>query len=199
MDDRLGRWQGITILSSHPGKTMRLPFNCSCNVNCFLLCLSFYLWGAICISCSSKPIPSDTTLIDNYKMNKSSFSELLEIYKLNPSLREVSIEALKSDNPDRLGIRKPDIKKYCKLFEQLGVQILLKWSSREIRIIIYDFHPFPPGGTYKGYAFLNDPPDDQVEDLDLFWNNKKQQETIKTFTVYRPIEGNWYLFFDFED
>jgi len=76
---------------------------------------------------------------------------------------------------------------------------LIKWGYKEIWLIKYDRHPFPPGGTYKGYSFLAEPPPDPVPNLDVYWERLGQGEITKSFTIYRQINDNWYLFMDYEN
>jgi hypothetical protein len=52
-------------------------------------------------------------------------------------------------------------------------------------------------GSTKGYAYLKKVPENSeklVNSLDDYWSPDG-----KSFTAYRRIEGNWYLYFDYED
>ena len=49
-------------------------------------------------------------------------------------------------------------------------------------------------GSSKGYAYLLEKPKTLVDNLDEYWSKDN-----KSFTAFRQIEGNWYLYFDYED
>ena len=157
------------------------------------------VWSILFVSCTTNSPPSDDVLIEAFQKNQSDYPDLVSIFDLNRDLREVSARSLKSDDFDKAGISKSNISKYRRLCDRLGISLLLRWNPGIIWLIRYDRHPFPPGGTYKGYALLADSPSDPVYDLDSYYEKLKQGSITKSFTVYRQIHENWYLFLDYED
>ena len=167
--------------------------------NNYSIYAAFIMWGILCTSCNFQPVPSDKTLLENFQKNKSDYADLVRLFTLNPSLQEVSARSLSPDDSDSLGISKSDIMEYRQLCDRLEVQLLIKRGYKEIWLIKYDLHPFPPGGTYKGYALLAEPPLDTAPDLDIYWERLKQGELTESVTVYRQINKNWYLFLDYDN
>lgn len=160
---------------------------------------AFIVCSILSVSCSTSPPPSDDALIEAFQRNRTDYTELARIFDLNRDLREVSARTLSSNDSDRVGISNSNIRKYRQLCDHLEVSLLLRWDPGAIWLVRYDHHPFPPGGTYKGYALLAEPPSDQVQNLDGYWGKLKQGAITESFTVYRQIHENWYLFLDYEN
>ena len=186
-------------MPSLSGKTVKTPLCPKTSIcSCLLGAITFVV-SILFASCTTGPPPGDDTLIEAFQKNRSDYTELAHIFELNPDLREVSARTLRSKDSDRVGISKSNIIKYRQLCDRLGISLLIRWDLGTIWLVRYDHHPFPPGGTYKGYALLADPPSDAIHDLDSTYEKLKQGSITRSFTVYRRIHGNWYLFLEYED
>lgn len=166
------------------------------------LCVKFsmvFLWIFFTLACSSHQLPEDRILIEEYKKNKENYNSLRKIFELNPTKSFIPTDSLKAENNKELGMPETAIDRYRELCKQLGVTALRRIGFEEVWLIVWDYHPFPLSGTFKGYAVLKEPPEQTVDDLDLYWNQVTQKEMTRPFTVYRHIENEWYLFINYED
>ena len=88
--------------------------------------------------------------------------------------------------------------KYRKIFNNLGLSAGIEGYCEKNRVFL---HASTKGlsvtGSTKGYAYLKkapENPDKLVDNLDNYWSPDG-----KSFRAFRHIEGNWYLYFDYED
>lgn len=166
------------------------------------ICVKFsivFLWIIFTLACSSQPPPSDQVLIEEFNKNIKNYHSLIKIFELNPTKNYIPTDLLKTENAVALSIPETAIDRYRELCKQLGVNALRRIGLEEIWLIKWDYHPFPLSGTYKGYAVLKEPPGQTVDDLDIYWNQVTQGKMTSSFTVYRHIENEWYLFINYED
>lgn len=128
--------------------------------------LSFvFLFGG-CGSSPEAPYPSDQSLINTFQANQAAFTRLLS-------------------NPEDKALQ-----------TQLGIQRVLSSTMNPKRILLEVwFHDFPgPGGVTKGFAYLETAPSSErlVDSIDRHTNPPISPEEK---TLYRRMQGNWYLYF----
>ena len=135
----------------------------------FLTSLFFFVLVAGIGGCSSSPeapYPSDQSLINTFQANREAFARLLS----NPGDK-----ALQS---------------------QLGIRRVFSTGKNSTPIEFEAwFHDFPgPGGVTKGFAYLEKAPPENllVESIDRHTNPPVSPEEK---SMYRRIQGNWYLYF----
>jgi len=119
-----------------------------------------------CGSSPEAPYPSDQSLINTFQENQAAFTGLL------------------SSPQDKA------------LHSQLGIRRVLS-SGANPTLFMFEvwFHDFPgPGGVTKGFAYLEKAPPENliVESID---KNTNPPISPEQKTLYRRIQGNWYLYF----
>jgi hypothetical protein len=149
---------------------------------------------ALLTGCSSKH-PSDQSLLDNFQTHKAEFNQLLQMFLADKGLGRVAYDFTRPEHPENIGISSDRLQQYRKLFSRLGLSEGIEgYDEKEL----VWFHASAQGlsvtGSGKGYAYLTKPPPLIVESLDNYWSKDG-----KSFTAFRHIEGNWYLYFDYED
>lgn len=156
----------------------------------FLLALPLFL-----IEFSSeKKHPKDEDLVGKFHAHKAEFEQLLQMFQDDKGLGRVS-DFTRPENPESIGISRERIREYQRLFRKAGLEAGIEgYDEKEI---IW-FHASSQGlavtGSGKGYAYTRKRPETVVDNLDSYWSKDG-----KSFTAFRHIEGNWYLYFEYED
>ena len=144
--------------------------------------------------CSTKH-PSDEALVNNFQSHRSEFDQLLQMFLADKKLGRVAYDFTRPANPAEIGISGQRLKEYRKLFDRLDLSAGIEGYDEKDLVW---FHASTQGlsvtGSGKGYAWLTKPPQLVVENLDTYWSKDG-----RSFTAFRHIEGNWYLYFDYED
>jgi hypothetical protein len=143
-----------------------VPHSRSCR---FITGVFFLLFVFLIGGCGSSPeaqYPSDQSLIDTFMANQAVFARLL------------------SSPQDK------------SLHTQLGIRRVLSSGANPTHFTFEVwFHDFPgPGGVTKGFAYLEKAPPENliVESID---KNTNPPISPEQKTLYRRIQGNWYLYF----
>jgi hypothetical protein len=143
-----------------------VPHSRPCRFNTSVFFLLLVFLISGCGSSPEAPYPSDQSLIKIFQENREAFTRLLS-------------------NPEDKA-----------LHTQLGIQRVLSNGVNPKRITLEVwFHDFPgPGGVTKGFAYLERAPLENllVESIDKNINPPISPEQK---SLYRRIEGNWYLYF----
>ena len=144
--------------------------------------------------CSSKH-PTDQSLIDNFQSHKSEFNQLLQMFRADRSLGRVAYDFTRPANPQDIGISQQRLAEYRALFDQLDLSAGIEGYDEKGLVW---FHVSTQGlsvtGSGKGFAYLKESPPLVVDSLDTYWSKDG-----RSFTAFRHLEGNWYLYFDYED
>ena len=160
-------------------------------LRCFILPLFLIVLGG----CGESEHPKDDTLILNFKRNEVDFEHLLTMLREDKKLERVDDTWTKPDDPATIGVTKEQIKSYRALFSRLGIpRGFYAFHDPERFTLLASAYGLSVSGSAKGYAYLVQKPDLVVGNLDEYW-----PADGKSFTAYRHIKGNWYLYFDFED
>lgn len=127
---------------------------------------------------------SDKDLIDNFRVHRSEFDQLLRMIMEDKSLYRVDYDWTEPEHPESVGITPARIDEYRGLMKKLG--ILRGFSAYRERKYVEFFSSFQ--GSAKGYLYTKQPPPDLDASLD---------DVIQKGLSYgyRRIEGNWYLFY----
>ena len=119
-----------------------------------------------CGSSPEAPYPSDQSLINTFQANQAAFTGLLS-------------------NPEDKA-----------LHSRLGIRRVLSSGANPTHFKFEAwFHDFPgPGGVTKGFAYLEKAPPENliVESID---RNTNPPISPEEKSLYRRIQGNWYLYF----
>jgi hypothetical protein len=146
------------------------------------------------ISCSSKH-PSDKELLDNFQAHKAEFDQLLQMFLSDKGLGRVAYDFTRPGDPQTVGVTTDRLKEYRRRFDKLELSAGIEgYDGKDIVWLHSSTQGLAVSGSGKGYAYLRKPPEMQVQDLDKYWSKDG-----RSFTAFRHIEGNWYLYFNFED
>jgi hypothetical protein len=50
------------------------------------------------------------------------------------------------------------------------------------------------GDSYKGYAYIQEPPEHQRAKLDWYRESESNMDRFGNSLIYEPLKGHWYLF-----
>lgn len=151
--------------------------------------------------------PKDIELMARFNEDRVKFDELIQMFKEDRSLGRVDKDFERSAsffekcdgegawNSSRILVDRTRIDDYRKRLAELKIAAGIEgYCEKDHIILIASTQGLSVTGSSKGYAFLKDPPAILVEDLDNYWSADR-----RSFTAYRHIDGNWYLYFDYED
>ena len=163
--------------------------------------------GSACFLYAEKDHPKDRDLLEFFSENRHDFDALIAMFKADRSLGRIGSNfertssffgECKGDkvwNGDKIEVTKERLSDYRSLFTKLKLPAGIEGYCDKHEIYLYaSTKGLSITGSTKGYAFLDERPKVLVDDLDTYWSADG-----KSFIAYRHIEGNWYLFFDYED
>ena len=170
----------------------------------YLLFLSTFCI-AFLLNCKEKDHPKDSELIANFQNHKDEFNQLLRIFEEDESLGRVANDFTRRNFYEKAFPKNWDGKeieaseerlyKYRNLFRKLNLSAGIEGYGEKNLIV---FHASTQGlsvtGSSKGYAYILEEPTILTDSLDEY-----QSKDGRSFTAFRHIEGNWYLYFDYED
>ena len=138
---------------------------------------------------------TDEQMISNFQEHRSEFEQLLEMIRSDKGLLRVDDTWTLPEDPQTIGVSRDRINEYRNMFYRVGVpRGFSAPESRESIELIATTKGLSVTGSAKGYAWLASRPVVVVDDLDTYWSKDG-----KSFRAFRHIEGNWYLWFDYED
>lgn len=139
--------------------------------------------------------PSDDVLIANFQSHKSQFDQLLQMFIADKGLGRVAKDFTRPANPAEIGVTPERLAEYRKLFTTLGLRSGIEGYDPKDTVTFYaSTQGLAVSGSSKGFAYLKEPPKILVDKLDGY-----RSADGRSFTVYRHLEGNWYLYLDYED
>ena len=166
-----------------------------------------------------KQHPKDAELIENFRRHRQEFEALIEVFRSDTGVGRVGATFTRSsdffgkcaDSQTRdaskgtgssdtwdgqpIHVSKERFLDYQRRFKDLGLTAGIEgYCAKDLIGMYASTQGLSVTGSSKGYAFMTKPPQILVDDLDSFWS-----EDGRSFTAYRRIDGNWYLFFDYED
>jgi len=139
--------------------------------------------------------PADAELLKNFQTHQVEFEQLLKMFLADKELGRVAPDFTRPDDPRTVGVSPERLGEYRSLFKTLGLSNGIEGYKE--KDLVY-FHSSAQGlavsGSGKGYAFAVIRPALVVDNLDNY-----RSRDSRSFTAFRHIEGNWYLYLDFED
>ena len=146
--------------------------------------------------------PSSAALIQQWRDHRKEFDETLQMFLADKELGRVAPDFTRPEDPSKAGVPAERVERYRKLLSAAGVasgiegygpknQVWYHISSRGLSI----------SGSSKGVVWRSAPPeapDLLLDDLDAFLA-KTFPGHSRSFTAYQRLEGNWYLYYDYED
>ena len=146
--------------------------------------------------------PSSGTLIEQWRDHRKEFDEALQMFLADKELGRVAPDFTRPEDPTKVGVTAERIARYRQLLRSAGVASGIEGYAPKAQIW---FHVSSRGlsisGSSKGIVWRSAPPDQTdllVEDLDAFLA-KTFPGHPKSFTAYQRLEGDWYLYYDYED
>ncbi len=139
--------------------------------------------------------PTDEELLGNWQTHKTDFDQLLQMFQTDKKLSRVSFDFTRPEHPDEIGISIERVNKYKGYFNKLGLTAGIEGYDERDTIWFYSStQGLAVSGSSKGYAYLEIKPKLIVDDLDKYWSKDG-----KSFTAFKNIEGNWYLYLQFQN
>lgn len=148
------------------------------------------------IGCSKQSHPTDFELIDNFNKNRELFIEMFMMIETDSKLKMVDDNRTFPDDHFQIGISYERISEYRKLLNKCKIPFGFSafHKEEEIEFIASSFG-IATGGSSKGYTYMKFQPvkNEIVGSIDCYKPNNS-----KNYHVYKHIEGNWYLFYDYD-
>lgn len=134
-------------------------------------------------------------LINRFNRQKDDFERLVVMLRADSGIQRIDEDWTAPSDPSRIGISKERLATYRQLFKKLGIPRGIEVVHQpECITFIASSIGLSISGSAKGYAYLEEPPQLVVDNLDTYWSANGQ-----SFTAFKHIKGDWYLFFDYED
>lgn len=152
------------------------------------------LFGLLVTSCVNSH-PTDEAMIRNFSAHKRDFQELVTMIQSDRGLRRVDDNWTDPSEPTTIGVTPERIADYRRRFASCGVPrgFYSFQSGSNIEFIATAFG-LCTGGSGKGYAYLTTPPTETVPSTDTYRTVRRG-----AYKVYRHIEANWYIAYDYDD
>ena len=141
--------------------------------------------------------PSAATLINNFHNNRADFERLLQMFMEDTQLGRVADDFTRPAdiNAPQVEVPAARLDQYRALFTRLTLTAGVEgYGDKQTVWFIASTQGLSISGSAKGYAYAVERPDLVVEDIDHY-----RSADGRSFTAYQLIEGNWYVYFDYED
>ena len=137
------------------------------------------------------PHSPDDALIRNFREHRAQFEQLRNMMIQDKGLMRVGEKRTLPEDLQSIGIPASRIAEYRRLLKQLGIRGGIAASEdKEYIELTVSFRGFVTHNSQKGYVYAGEPVRTYLApDLDQFSNKG-------VGVGRRPIEGNWYLFFE---
>ncbi|MGM0502227.1 MAG: hypothetical protein ACQERJ_06825 [Bacillota bacterium] len=152
--------------------------------------------GLVITACSSAP--SDETLINNFKENKSDFEKLIAMFKADQELEYISHNMISPHG----SIGEPRKEKYIALFKKLNLEQMKSDDKKDDISISAYAAGLGISGSAKGYEYWGQPLPahlEVVENLDQAYQQERAKGEPLAFYKFRHLEGKWYLYYSVDD
>ncbi len=159
------------------------------------------------LGCGPKEHPKDAVLIGNFNAHRGEFEELLQMFQADRSVGRVGSDFTRSAsffdectgpnawNGKEIEITKERLSDYRRRFASLGLPKGIEGSCDKDYIWFYaSSMGLSVTGSSKGYVYAAKTPSTVVGNLDDYWSSDG-----KSFSAFRHLEGNWYLYLEYED
>lgn len=162
---------------------------------CWIALPILVAWGMLWGSTQFGQPPRDEALLENFALHRTEFDQLAKMAEKDQGLRRVDKDWTDPDNPWTIGVSDQRIVLYRRLLKQADVPRGFATTPNQTEV---DFYYWGSGSAIssdlnKGYAYLTRSPAKTLQTLDGYTNN-----SVIPIEVYRHIDGNWYLFYEYE-
>ena len=172
--------------------------------------IAILLLTVLLIGCGPENVrdhPTDAEMMDRLAVKRSEFEELVRMFREDRSLGRVGVDFERTANffeecvggdawsAKTIEVDKARLADYRERFASLRLKAGIEgYCKKDAVYLIASTRGLSVTGSSKGYAYLSNPPELQVDDLDSFWSSDG-----RSFSAYRHVDGKWYLYFDYED
>jgi len=166
-----------------------------------LACVFFLLAGACTVGRLHTP---DSKLEENFILHQTGFEALLAQVEADQGLEMVRADAIRygggtfysggdPSGMERLGLSSKRLASYSEQLRRLGVAQITKGEGFvEFRV---DTGSLINGDSYKGYQYSpTQPAGHRKASLDAYRISEDDKDRFGNFSVYKPLNGNWYLY-----
>jgi hypothetical protein len=138
-------------------------------------------------------ILSDKILIQKFQKNRSIFEKIRQMIATDPELHRVDEDWTDPKNPAEVGVSTERIAEYRRLLAKVGCRRGFdNYPASDGIYFISGTSGLAIAGTTKGYCYLESTPKSIVRNTETY----KSPEADDEYTIFRPIEGHWYLYFE---
>jgi hypothetical protein len=117
------------------------------------------------------------------------------MFQSDKKLGRVAYDFTRPEKPGEIGITEERIKEYRRFFDELKLTAGIEgYEPKDSVMFIRSTQGLSISGSSKGFAYLEKRPELLVDSLDDY-----RSKDGRSFTAFRHIEGNWYLYYDYED
>jgi len=173
-----------------------------------IVALAVCVFGLVTLCAVSNELvgshPTDQQMLDNFQAHKTEFSQLLQMFLADQKLMGVAYQWTDPANLQSAGITPERLKAYDGLFWKVNLGLALRpslslrrhYGQENLEAVEFTVSTrgLAVSGSVKGYVYTFKRPSLMVDNLDTY-----RSKDSKSFTAYRYIEGNWYLFYDYDD
>ena len=146
--------------------------------------------------------PSSATLIQQWRDHRKEFDETLQMFLADTALGRVAPDFTRPEDPTTIGVRPERIARYRQLLRSAGVASGIEgYAPKNMVWYRVSDRGLSISGSSKGIIWRSETPgapDLLLDDLDAFLA-KTFPGHHRSFTAYQRLEGNWYLYYDYED
>ena len=136
-------------------------------------------------------------MIQNFITHRSEFEKLLAMVTTDKYLQRVGAAWTDPKDPKGIGVTPERIAEYRRLFAICRVPHGFEAFHRDEEIqFIATAAGLATGGSSKSYVYRFDPPlpAETVAVIDTY-----RPKDNRSYTIYRQIEGKWYLCYEYDD
>lgn len=142
------------------------------------------------VDSATSPHPSDEALIANWKKQRTGFEELLTMFRSDDRLSGIGPTFIWPEDRRQAGITLIRMRDYRKRCKALGVTAgITCYDAKQSIWFLASSRGTSTTSNTKGYAYLTEPPENVVPSLDHY-----STDDGRSFTAFRHLEANWYLF-----
>ncbi len=136
------------------------------------------------------PHPTDDDMIRDFTQHRQGYTTLLRMFEEDPKLGRLGdLAGDWPENPADAGVDSARLARYRALMRDLGVESLERSKGRVL--FIMSTYGLSVSGSSKSYLYSDTPPAPLVGDTE-------RDADGPTGEVYRHIEGNWYIVYEWD-
>ena len=125
-------------------------------------------------------LPSDQAMIDRFYAQRDDFTHVIELMKEHPSLIAM----------DERARSLPEWSSFVVALDHIHIEGSYARHNQQNIYLFVALRGISVSGSEKGYAYLQTPPANLVvEDVETAHSRDSE-------TIYRHIQGNWYLYYE---